>query len=87
MFCSFTNPQSMYIIYTLYMSQYVTNKGLLIPGFIIDRVAKSGVSPIQLMYKKPEQFKHIRKSDGVHVVDSLRNLLLHEHFIKPWSNE
>ena len=66
------------------MSQYVT-KGLLIPGSIIDKLINSGVSPIQLMYNKPEHCNHIGKSDGV--VDSLRNLLLHEHFIKPWSNE
>ena len=59
--------------------------GLLIPGSIIDRLVKSGVLPIQLMYNKPEHCNHIGKSDGV--VDSLRNLLLHEHFIKPWSNE
>ena len=40
------------------MSQYVT-KGLLIPGSIIDRLVKSGVSPIQLMYNKPEHCNHI----------------------------
>ena len=69
------------------MSQYheYVTKGLLIPGSIIDRVVKSGVSPIQLMYNKPKHFNHIGKSDGV--VDSHKNLLLHEHFIKPWSNE
>ena len=66
------------------MPQYVT-KGLLIPGSIIDRVVKSGVSPMQLMYNKPEHINLIGKSDGV--VDSLRNLLLHDHSIKPWSNE
>ena len=80
--CSVPSPTRNLCIYM--MSQYVT-KGLLIPGSIIDRLVKSGVSPIQLMYNKPEHCKHIGKSDGV--VDSLRNLLFHEHFIKPWSNE
>ena len=80
--CSVPSPTRNLCIYM--MSQYIT-KGLLIPGSIIDRLVKSGVSPIQLMYNKPEHYKHIGKSDGV--VDSLRNLLFHEHFIKPWSNE
>jgi hypothetical protein len=65
-------------------SQYVTS-GSLIPGSLVDRVVKMGVSPSSIMVSKPKSSHDRIDSDGV--VDSLRNLFLTENFIKTWCSE
>jgi len=66
-----------------FLSLYIT-KGLLIPGTLVDRCVSHGLSPIRSAfcdYKKP------LVTQGCGVVDSLRTVILHENFIKPYSDE
>ncbi len=68
-----------------YLSQYVLY-GILSPGSLLDRVVRSGQSPISLVTKSPISINNnVQYSDGH--VDSLKMLLYHENFIKPYSEE
>ena len=66
-----------------FLSLYVT-QGLLIPGTLIERVVSMGLSPTKCAFTKcmkPNKGQFCGKTD------SLRYLLMHEHFIKPYSEE
>ncbi len=66
------------------LSDFIVNN-TLIPGTILDRVVKFGASPIETM-SIPQKSSQVNVSnDGA--VDSLRYILFHEHFMKPWSSE
>ena len=80
--CSVVSPTRSLCVFML--SQYVAS-GSLIPGSLVDRVVKMGVSPSSIMVSKPKSSHDRSDSDGV--VDSLRNLLLNENYIKPWCSE
>ena len=80
--CSVVSPTRSLCVFML--SQYVAS-GSLIPGSLVDRVVKMGVSPSSIMVSKPKSSHDRNDSDGV--VDSLRNLLLNENYIKPWCSE
>ena len=55
-------------------------------GSSVDRLIKNGASPTELLFKNIKTMKrNCSQSDGV--VDSLRSLLMHENYVKPWSNE
>ncbi len=62
---------------------YMTD-GILIPGTIIDRIVKTGISPLSLLSQTNVR-KPLQTEDGL--VDSLRSLLLCENYVKPWSDE
>ena len=66
------------------LARYIV-RGDLIPGSIIDRVVKSGCSPVKAAFVKPSINYGVPCVDGM--VDSLRFLTLHENFIKPWTAE
>ena len=67
-----------------YLSQYVLY-GVLTPGSLLDRVVRSGHSPINLVINPPVNINNVPYLDGH--VDSLRVLLYHANFIKPFSDE
>ena len=64
-----------------FLSLYIC-KGVLIPGTLIYRIRNFGMSPTHCVfnvYKKPPFIQ------GCGIVDSLRHLVTHENFIKPYS--
>ena len=65
------------------LSQYILF-GYRVKGTLIDRVLMAGCSPTSAIFTKPSQ-PHITSQSGV--TDSLRYLLMHENFIKPYSDE
>ena len=70
------------------LSTYLSKK-LVIPGTIIHRMKNTGVSLVKGLFSRiyipVPQVGNDNVNDGV--VDSLRYLISHENFIKPYSNE
>lgn len=60
-------------------------RGTLIPGTIVHRLISFGLSPTKCAFSNVYHGNNFNRSSGV--VDSLRYLLLHENFIKPYSEE
>ena len=54
-------------------------------GTLLERVIKAGYNPVNLILNKPKFKKNSTNEDGL--VDSLRQLLHHENYQKPWSQE
>ena len=68
----------------LLLSSYVlTGKAEI--GTLLDRVIKAGHNPLNLIINKPTFSRHTTNEDGL--VDSLRQLLYHENYQKPGSQE
>ena len=64
----------------------ITGTKGLVPNTIIDRVYKQGISPFNVLLKRELHPKiSVSSIDGV--VDSLRYLIFHENFCKPWEYE
>ncbi len=63
----------------------MVNIGTVIPGELIDRVLQCGFSTIKCAIHFNKRVKTDQTESGV--VDTLRSLLMHEHFIKPYSEE
>ena len=63
------------------------NSRHLIPGTIIHRVVEAGFSPIKCLSIKLQFTAH--RANNIHdgIVDSLRHLIYHENFVKPYSEE
>jgi hypothetical protein len=59
--------------------------GSCVNGTLMSNLVKSGASPIDIICEKPTRPNLVNCADGV--VDSLRYLLFHENYIKPWSHE
>ena len=66
------------------LSKYLC-KRKCIKGTLIDRLVKAGHDPLHLAFYKPAQYMKEQTEDGV--VDSLKYLIFHENYIKPWSDE
>ena len=66
------------------LSEYVLT-GSAVPGTLLDHVTQSGISPVSLAFGSRPNCKHFNRQDGI--VDSLRFLLHHENFIKPYGEE
>ena len=58
--------------------------GEIIPGTLLSRVISQGQSPIKCLFSVPKMCANIQ-TDGH--IDSIRHLLHHENFIKPYSEE
>ena len=63
------------------------NSRHLIPGTSIHRVVGAGFSPIKCLSIEQQLTAH--KANNIHdgIVDSLRHLVYHETFVKPYSEE
>lgn len=64
--------------------------GHLTKGSLLSRVIESGFSPINTIFKTPVFKTPVVSESNQYrcgVVDSLRHLLMHEHFLKPYSDE
>ena len=66
------------------LARYIVNNDV-IPSSIIDRVIKTGCSPVRAAFVKQYNNEAVPLGDGM--VDSLRFLTLHANFIKPWTAE
>ena len=69
---------------SLLLSSYILT-GRAEKGTLLDRVIKAGYNPINLIFNKPKFKQNSTNEDGL--VDSLRELLHHENYQKPWSME
>ncbi len=69
---------------SLLLSSYILT-GKAENGTLLDRVIKAGYSPLNLILNKPKFKQNTVNDDGL--VDSLRQLLHHENYQKPWSLE
>ena len=63
------------------------NSRHLIPGALIHCVVEAGFSPIKCLYIKQQFTAH--RANNIHdgIVDSLKHLVYHENFVKPYSEE
>jgi len=59
--------------------------GNTIKGTIIDRIVNVGLCPIKCAFDNTFSLQLNKQPDGV--VDSLKQLLYHDNFIKPWSDQ
>ena len=69
---------------SLLLSSYIVT-GKAEKGTLLDRVIKAGYNPINLIFNKPKFKLNSTNEDGL--VDSLRQLLHHENYQTPWSQE
>ena len=67
-----------------FLAQYLSC-GELIRGTLVDRLVSFGLSPTRCAYNKVRKVYNCDSDSGV--VDSIRGLLMHENFIKPYSEE
>ena len=63
------------------------NSRHLIPGTLIHRVVEAGFSPIKCLSIKQQVTAHRANNTHGGIVDSLRHLVYHENFVKPYSEE
>ena len=61
------------------LSQYISN-GSVINGTILSRIIDMGMSPVKCALRK-HKYTTAQQSDGI--IDSLRQFILNENFIKP----
>ncbi len=64
------------------LSRYIL-RGTTYPGTMINNLVSIGISPLDAAFYKHINSSHLPTCDGI--VDSLKHLIMHEHFIKPWS--
>ena len=64
-------------------------KGTTIKGTLLDRIVGEGVDPLDLITAKSTSTRPVRDTVGEEdgLVDTLRFLLLHDDYSKPWSEE
>ena len=67
-----------------FLSRYVAS-GRLIPGTLISNIVRDGYSPMSVLFNKPCKYTSSQTNCGI--TESLHNLLYHENFIKPYSEE
>ena len=58
--------------------------GSVIPGTLLARIVSLGLSPTVCMFSR---YRNIKYDDQDGIVDSLRDLIRHENFLKPYSEE
>ena len=68
---------------SILLAKYLIN-GTAEKGTLLDRVVKAGYDPLELTIMKPRS-NHHHIEDGL--VDSLKQLIYHENYQKPWSQE
>ena len=67
-----------------FLSMYIVSN-VVIPGTIVSDVLSMGISPLSYAFNKPPKI-NINIHDNGHI-DSIRNLIYHENFLKPYSDE
>ena len=72
------------VFQSLLLASYIIT-GKAESGTILDRVIKAGYNPLNIILSKPKFKRNTTEEDGL--VESLRQLLHHENYQKPWSLE
>ena len=70
------------------LARYIT-KGSIIKGTLLERVLKSGEKPLEIVFSN-EPFNRSECDSNIEddgLTDSLRYLLYHQDYNKPWSHE
>ena len=80
--CTTDSPTRDLCIY--FMNLFIVDN-VLVPGTLVDRIVKMGISPTSLLCSKVKHSSHQYTPDGL--VDSLRAMLYNDNYIKPWSSE
>ena len=63
----------------------MVSNGTVIPGTLVDRMLQCGFSAVKSAFKFNQRVEKAQTESGV--ADTLRTLLMHEHFIKPYSEK
>lgn len=90
--CSLLNrimciPSSVQSLCSLFLSMYICDN-VLIPGTLVERVVRLGVSPTGCAFGNPGAcLAGRRPNQESGIIDSLRFMILHSNFIKPYSEE
>ena len=58
--------------------------GHIVPGTLLSRVVSMGLSPTVCIFRS---YRKPKSDDDDGIVDSLRALIRHENFLKPYSEE
>jgi len=80
---SFIVQSPMKDLTSYFLSLYIC-KGVLIPGTLVERAVSFGLSPIRCLFN---DYKMSAFSNNCGIVDSIRALIMHENFIKPYSEQ
>ena len=71
-------------VFTYLLSLFICDN-ILIPGSLIERLVSFGLSPIECAFNEKRSPKN--DDNAIGVCDSVRTLLMHVNFIKPYSEE
>ena len=71
-------------VFTYLLSLFICDN-ILIPGSLIERLVSFGLSPIECAFYEKRSPKN--DDNAIGVCDSVRTLLMHVNFIKPYSEE
>ena len=59
-----------------------------INGTLIDKIVKSGLSPVSVAFNGSSASNvNVNSTKTCGIIDSLQNLLYHQNFMKPYSDE
>ena len=81
---SFLENTPLLHLQSILMAKYII-RNETIKGTLIDNLVRNGITPIDIAFSRPVRTTVEKNEDGT--VDSLRYLICHENFIKPWSCE
>jgi len=89
--CSLLNrimriPCSAQRLCSLFLSLY-TCSGILVPGSLVERVVRLGLSPTRCALGPPSARRVGGESSASGITDSVRTMIMHSNFIKPYSEE
>ena len=73
-------------LYSRILASYILT-GKCAKGTLVDRVVTTGHSPVSVLFNGTFDYKASFNSHNNGVVDSLRYLVHHENFLKPWRSE
>ena len=72
---------------TILLSRYIST-GELINGTLIDKIVKSGLSPVSVAFNGSSASNvNVNSTKTCGIIDSLQNLLCHQNRMKPYSDE
>ena len=71
---------------TIHMLSQFISKGTIVPGTIVSNILSMGLSPVQCAFNDFKFHLPNRIHDNGHI-DSIRAMVFHENFIKPYSEE
>ena len=72
---------------TILLSRYIST-GEHINGTLIDKIVKSGLSPVSAAFNGSSASNvNVNSTKTCGIIDSLQNLLYHQNFMKPYSDE